>query len=65
MAFVNPKEIENEKEYEAMLARIEEIFHAVPGTPEGDELELLVSLVEKYEDEKYPMGEKKTYSNKI
>lgn len=34
---------------------MEEIFHSEPGTPEFDEMELLVSLVERYEDEKYPI----------
>jgi len=28
---------------------------ADPGTPEGDELELFVTLVEKYEKAKYPI----------
>jgi len=26
-----------------------------PNTPEGDELELLVTLIELYEDKKYPI----------
>jgi HTH-type transcriptional regulator/antitoxin HigA len=37
------------------MARMEEIFDARPGTNEGDELEILAMLVEKYEDEKYPI----------
>jgi len=48
-----PRVIKTEAQYEATLARIEEIFDAVPGTPQGDELDLLVLLVETYEDEKY------------
>lgn len=55
MTTFTPKIIKNDEEYEAMLARIEEIFHAETGTPEYDEMELLVNLVEKYEDEKYPI----------
>lgn len=47
--------ITSEDEYEKVLARIEEIFHSKPGTPEGDELVYLVNLVEKYEDEHYPI----------
>lgn len=50
------KIIKTETEYEAALARIEEIFDAAPGTLEGDECELLVHLVEEYEAEKYPIG---------
>jgi HTH-type transcriptional regulator / antitoxin HigA len=49
------KLIETEEEYEAALQRIDEIFHAIPGSPESDELKLLVVLVQKYEEEKYPL----------
>ncbi len=35
------------------LKRIEAIFDAKPGTPEGDELEQLASFVEAYEEEHY------------
>ena len=34
---------------------MEQIFNARPGTKEGDELEILAILIEKYEDEKYPI----------
>ena len=47
--------IRTEEEYEAALARIAEIFHAEIGTPEGDELDALVDLVELYEDKHYPI----------
>jgi HTH-type transcriptional regulator/antitoxin HigA len=50
------KPIRTEKEYESTLARIEEIFDAEPDTPEGDELEILASLVETYEKKHYPIG---------
>ena len=43
------KLIKTDTEHEAALARIEDIFDAKPGTPEGDECELLVHLVEEYE----------------
>ena len=43
------KLIKNDAEHAAALARIEEIFNAKPGTPEGDECELLVHLIEAYE----------------
>ena len=48
--------IRTEEDYEAALARIAEIFHAEIGTPEGDELDALVDLVELYEDKHYPMA---------
>ena len=49
------KLIKSKKDYETALARIEEIFAAKPGTPEGDELDLLVTLVEIYEEKEYPI----------
>ncbi len=51
-----PKIIKSEEDYNIALNRIEEIFDAKPGTPEFDEMELLVKLVEIYEDEKYPIS---------
>ena len=53
MANVGP--IRTEQEYQATLARIRAIFHAEEGTPEGDELDSLVDLVEVYEAEHYPI----------
>jgi HTH-type transcriptional regulator/antitoxin HigA len=38
-----------------VLAEIEQLFEAEPGTPEGDRLEILTTLVEAYEDEHYPI----------
>ena len=52
---MKPKIIKTEGEYQAALARIEKIFDAKPGTPKGDELELLLLLVETYEDRMYPI----------
>lgn len=46
---MNVRLIENETDHAAALARIEDIFDACPGTPKGDELELLVHRVEEYE----------------
>jgi HTH-type transcriptional regulator/antitoxin HigA len=53
---MKPKVIKTEAQYEATLARIQGIFDAKPGTAKGDELELLVLLVEAYEDSAYPIG---------
>ncbi len=52
----SPKVIEAEADCEAALARVSALFDAKPGTPQGDELELLVLLVEKYEETAYPIG---------
>ena len=51
-----PKVIKTEEEYEGTLERIEALMDATLGTPEGDELELLVTLVELYEAVAYPIG---------
>jgi HTH-type transcriptional regulator / antitoxin HigA len=53
---MKPKLIKTETDYQEALGRIEAIFDAKPGTPEGDELELLVTLVEYYEEKAYPIG---------
>lgn len=50
-----PKVIKNEMEYEAALDRIGALMAADPGTPEGDELEVLAALVELYEAEAHPI----------
>lgn len=52
---MKPRVIKTEAQYEAALARIEKIFDAKPGTAKGDELELLLLLVETYEDRAYPI----------
>jgi HTH-type transcriptional regulator/antitoxin HigA len=52
---MKPKVIKTEAEYKATLARIEAIFDAKPGTAKGGELELLLLLVETYEDQTYPI----------
>jgi HTH-type transcriptional regulator/antitoxin HigA len=49
------KPIKTEKEYEAALEEIERLFDADPGSPSGDRLEVLVTLVEAYEDIHYPI----------
>ena len=48
-----PKIIKTEKDYDRALARINDLMDADPGTSEGDELELLVTLVELYEKAKH------------
>ena len=53
---MNARVIKSEEEYEAMLERIETLMDASPGTPEEEELELLSVLVEKYEEEFYPIN---------
>ena len=52
---LRPRVLKSQADYDAAMARINQIFDAVPGTEPGDELELLLLLVEKYEDDVFPM----------
>lgn len=49
--------IRTEADYEAALAEIDQLFDAEPNTSEDERLEVLITLVEAYEDQHYPMGE--------
>lgn len=49
------KPIRTEEDYLAALAEIEANFDAEPGTPEGDNLDILVALVEAYEEKHHPI----------
>lgn len=49
------KPIKTENDYNQALERLEIIFDANPGTEEGDELEILGILIEKYESEHFPI----------
>jgi HTH-type transcriptional regulator / antitoxin HigA len=49
------KLIKTQREYRAALRRAEELMDARPGTPQGDELELLAALIEIYEEEHEPV----------
>ena len=48
--------IKTREQYDATMARVAKIFDAQPGTDADDELELLLLLVEKYEDKEFPIG---------
>ena len=49
------KLIKTEEDYDQALSRLEVIFDAKKGTPEGDELEKLGILIESYENENFPI----------
>ncbi len=49
------KPIKSKKDHQAALKRLETIFDAKPGSPEGDELEILGMLIDKYEKEHDPI----------
>ena len=47
--------IRTEADYDAALMRIDQLMNAEIETPEGDELDILVTLVEAYETKHYPI----------
>ena len=47
---MNIKPLKTEQDYDEALARIEQLMDAELGSPEGDELDVLSLLVEKYEE---------------
>lgn len=53
---MNIKPIRNDDDLRAAFARLETIFQAPEGTPEADEMEILVALVEVYENKHYAIG---------
>lgn len=52
---MNIKPIKTNKDYQSALLRLEKIFEAKKNTPAGDELEVITILLEKYENEKFPI----------
>jgi HTH-type transcriptional regulator / antitoxin HigA len=49
------KPIKTEADYEAVLQEIDRLMDAEPDTPEGDRLDVLVTLIEAYEAKHYPI----------
>ena len=47
--------IRSEADYEAALEEAERLWGAKTGTPEGDRLDVLATLIEVYEAKHYPM----------
>jgi HTH-type transcriptional regulator/antitoxin HigA len=53
---VTIKPIRNDDDLRAAFLRLESIFQAEEGTPEADEMEVLTTLIEAYEQKHYPIG---------
>ena len=49
------KPIRTEADYEAALQEIDRVWGTPYGSPEGDKLDILVTLVEAYEEKHYPI----------
>jgi len=52
---IQVRPIHTEPDYDAALHRIDELMSAEANTPEGDELDILATLVDAYESEHFPM----------
>lgn len=50
------KLLRTKNDYTQAMERLEVLFDAKKNTPEGDELEVLSILIEKYEEEHFPVG---------
>lgn len=49
------KPIRTEADYDAALAAVERLWGAKSGTPDGDRLDALATLIEVYEAKHYPI----------
>jgi len=49
------KPIKTELDYQEALKRLDKIFNAEIGTPEGDEADILGLLIDEYENKNYPI----------
>lgn len=54
---MNWKVLKTESDYNKAAIRMIEIFHTEPGTPESDELDLLIVLIKDYDDKHYKLPE--------
>ena len=52
---MNIKPIKTEFDYKEALQTVESLMNAKIGTPEGDKLDVLVTLIEAYEEKHHPV----------
>jgi HTH-type transcriptional regulator/antitoxin HigA len=53
--------IRTDDDHRRALAEIEKLWGAAVGTPEGDKLDVLVSLVETYEERRWPLKSRRRF----
>lgn len=53
--------IKTDKDHRAALLEIEKLWGAASGTPEGDKLDILVTLVETYEERRWPLKSRRRF----
>jgi HTH-type transcriptional regulator/antitoxin HigA len=49
------KPIKTDEDYRATLREIESLMNAAPGSPEGERLDILVTLLSAYEQQHFPL----------
>jgi HTH-type transcriptional regulator/antitoxin HigA len=47
--------IKTEADYQVTLLRVDALMQAQPNTPEGDDLDILTTLIAAYEEQHYPI----------
>ncbi|MGB9094385.1 MAG: transcriptional regulator, partial [Gallionella sp.] len=53
---MNIKPIRNNDDLQSAFKRLELVYQAQEGTPEADEMEILVTLIEAYEHKHFPIN---------
>jgi antitoxin component HigA of HigAB toxin-antitoxin module len=53
--------IRTDDDHRHTLAEIEKLWGAADGTPEGDKLDVLVTLVETYEERRWPLKSRRRF----
>ena len=53
---MNIKPIKTEEDYQSTLIRIDQIWGSKKDSPQGDELDVLITIVEAYEIKNYPIA---------
>jgi HTH-type transcriptional regulator / antitoxin HigA len=53
--------IRTDADHRRALAEIEQLWGAADGTPEGDKLDILVTLVEAYEERRWPLKSRRRF----
>ena len=52
---MNIRPIRTDADYQAALDYVDRVLEAQPNTPEGDELDILTTLIAAYEEQHYPI----------
>ena len=59
---VQIRPIRTDKDHRNALAEIEKLWGAPIGTPEGDKLDILATLVETYEERRWPLKSRRRFN---